>query len=127
MTLLNILPEQSPLFSSTFSFLVPLNNLNVVVNPNNSRVYEGQELLLLCGVKGTPPITFKWHHNGNKLKTNTSNVSFMSYHIESLTKDDSGTYQCEASNQANRVLRSEMITIEGENHEYSCLMRFHML
>ncbi|XP_026215702.1 platelet endothelial cell adhesion molecule isoform X3 [Anabas testudineus] len=92
--------------------IVPLNNLNVVVNPNNSRVYEGQELLLLCGVKGTPPITFKWHHNGNKLKTNTSNVSFMSYHIESLTKDDSGTYQCEASNQANRVLRSEMITIE---------------
>lgn len=99
---------------------MPLEKPSLLVHPISSRLNEGQELLLICAVTGTPPVTYKFYHNNIKLQTNTSNLNSMHYHIERLKKGDSGSYYCEALNQANGA-HSQAITIDGENHKYLCL------
>ena len=100
-----------------------------MVVPDLNEIYEGVHLYLLCRVDGTPPVTFKWYHVGNNrpLYTNTSNDYSSSYQVPSVSKEHSGRYYCEAFNHANKVVRSEVVTIEGENDGYLCLVGTHLL
>ncbi|XP_057700739.1 platelet endothelial cell adhesion molecule isoform X5 [Corythoichthys intestinalis] len=94
--------------------VVPLSHPTLTVIPNLPEIAEGDHLFLICGVKGTPPITFKWYRDdSNKpVFTTTSDKNNTDYQIEALGKDDSGTYYCEALNHANNVVRSAQVTIE---------------
>uniref|UniRef100_A0A3Q3ITJ0 Ig-like domain-containing protein n=1 Tax=Monopterus albus TaxID=43700 RepID=A0A3Q3ITJ0_MONAL len=94
--------------------IVPLSRASLTVIPTLTEISEGDHLYLICGIKGTPPITFKWYRLGNRqpLLTNTSNINTMDYQVHRLSKEHSGTYYCEAINHANTVVRSEMVTIE---------------
>ncbi|XP_077574483.1 platelet endothelial cell adhesion molecule isoform X2 [Stigmatopora nigra] len=94
--------------------VVPLSHPTLTVIPNLLEIAEGDHLFLICGVKGTPPITFKWYRDdSNKpIKTTTSDKNNTDYQIQALGKEDSGSYYCEALNHANNVVRSAPVTIE---------------
>ncbi|KAM7418466.1 hypothetical protein PAMA_015877 [Pampus argenteus] len=94
--------------------VVPLSRPTLTVVPALSEISEGDDLYMICGIQGTPPVTFKWYRHGNKqpLLTTTSNNNNTNYRISKVTKDHSGTYYCEAFNYANNVVRSELATVE---------------
>ncbi|XP_068176844.1 platelet endothelial cell adhesion molecule isoform X5 [Antennarius striatus] len=83
--------------------------------PNLPDVSEGDHLYLVCSVKGSPPVTFKWYRVGSELPLHitTSHDTNADYQIPALSKDHSGTYYCEAVNHANNVVRSDPVVIEA--------------
>ncbi|XP_040002657.1 platelet endothelial cell adhesion molecule isoform X2 [Xiphias gladius] len=92
----------------------PLRDLTLTVIPHIQEISEGDKLYLICGTKGTPPVTFKWYRVGNKLPlfTTTSDKNSSDYWVPKLSKEHSGTYYCEADNHANIVVSSEKVDIE---------------
>ncbi|GLD73659.1 platelet endothelial cell adhesion molecule-like isoform X3 [Lates japonicus] len=92
----------------------PLMDPTLTVIPHLPEISEGDHLYLICGTKGTPPVTFKWYRVGNKqpLHTTTSDKNNTDYRVPNLSKAHSGTYYCEAVNYANNIVRSEKVTIE---------------
>lgn len=100
----------------------PLSNPTLTVIPNLAEMSEGDHLYLICGVKGTPPVTFKWYRSDSKLPLNTT-ISFKNntnYQISRLSKQHSGKYHCEAVNHASKVVRSDPVIIEGEAEGCFC-------
>ncbi|XP_035038540.2 platelet endothelial cell adhesion molecule isoform X2 [Hippoglossus stenolepis] len=94
--------------------IVPLTDPTLTVLPHIPEISEGDHLYLICGTKGSPPVTFKWYRDGNKqpLFTTTTDKNNTHYQVSHLSKEHSGTYYCEAVNHANIVVRSEKVTIE---------------
>ncbi|XP_034542939.1 platelet endothelial cell adhesion molecule isoform X2 [Notolabrus celidotus] len=94
--------------------IVPLTHPTLTVIPNVAEISEGDHLFLICGVDGTPPVTFKWYQVGNELPlyTTTANLNHSNYQVPLLSKEHSGTYHCEAINYANNVVRSDPVVIE---------------
>ncbi|XP_078121671.1 platelet endothelial cell adhesion molecule isoform X3 [Sander vitreus] len=94
--------------------IVPLTNPIMTVIPNLPEITEGDHLYLICGVAGTPPITFKWYRVGYEqpLYTTTSNKNNTDYQVPKVSKQDSGTYYCEAFNHANNVVVSDRVNIQ---------------
>ncbi|XP_056228001.1 platelet endothelial cell adhesion molecule isoform X3 [Seriola aureovittata] len=92
----------------------PLSDLTLTIIPNPSKVSEGEDLYLICGTKGTPPVTFKLYRVGTKapLFTNTSQQNNTNFRVPNLSKEHSGKYYCEAINPANNLVVSEKIAIE---------------
>ncbi|XP_074487159.1 platelet endothelial cell adhesion molecule isoform X5 [Sebastes fasciatus] len=108
-------PKAAPLSKRlNATVIVPLTLPTLTVIPHLPEISEGDDLYLICGVKGTPPVTFKWWRVGTDqpLYTNTSERSSMDYQVPGLSKEHSGTYYCEAHNRANNVVRSDRVTIE---------------
>ncbi|XP_041839653.1 platelet endothelial cell adhesion molecule isoform X3 [Melanotaenia boesemani] len=94
--------------------IVPLSQVILTTVPDLQELSEGSNLHLLCTVKGTPPITFKWYRVGNSqpLHTTTSKKNYKYHEVPVLTKQDSGEYFCEAFNAANTRVQSKPINIE---------------
>uniref|UniRef100_A0AAQ4QJB5 Ig-like domain-containing protein n=1 Tax=Gasterosteus aculeatus aculeatus TaxID=481459 RepID=A0AAQ4QJB5_GASAC len=92
----------------------PLSHPILTVIPGLSEISEEDNLHLICGVRGTPPVTFKWYRVGTELplSTTTSDKNNTHYQVHGLSKEHSGVYYCEARNHANNVVRSEHVTIE---------------
>ncbi|XP_045074504.1 platelet endothelial cell adhesion molecule [Coregonus clupeaformis] len=93
--------------------IVPLSNPGLTVLPDLSEVAEGDEMYLICGVEGSPPVTFKWYRRGNvqPLFTTTSTQSSASHQIKGVGNEHSGNYYCEAINYANMV-QSQLVTVD---------------
>ncbi|XP_031140447.1 platelet endothelial cell adhesion molecule isoform X8 [Sander lucioperca] len=93
--------------------IVPLTHPIMTVIPN-PEISEGDHLYLICGVAGTPPVTFKWYRVGYEqpLNTTTSNKNNTAYQVPKVSKQDSGTYYCEAFNHANNVVISDEVNIQ---------------
>lgn len=93
----------------------PLSDATLTVIPNLSEISEGDHLYLICGVKGSPPITFKWYRSGQAapVHTTTANMNHTDFQVPLLSKDHSGKYHCEAINYAN-FIHSEPVIIVGE-------------
>ncbi|XP_070711966.1 platelet endothelial cell adhesion molecule isoform X3 [Pempheris klunzingeri] len=91
----------------------PLRDPTVTVIPNLPDISEGDHLILICGVKGSPPVNFTWFLVGKEvpLYNTPSDRNNTSYQIPISSKEHSGAYYCEAANQAN-VVRSEPVIIE---------------
>lgn len=89
----------------------------LTVLPHLPEISEGDSLYLICGTKGTPPVTFKWYRDGDRqpLFTTTTDRNNTHYRVPKLSKEHSGTYYCEADNYAKKAVRSEKVTIEGES------------
>ncbi|XP_062293867.1 platelet endothelial cell adhesion molecule isoform X4 [Scomber scombrus] len=94
--------------------IVPLSHPTLTVVPTLGEIYEGDHLYLICGVQGTPPVTFKWYRVGNEnpLYSTTSNSNNTDYQVKDLAKHHSGMYFCEAINPANTAVGSNPVTIE---------------
>ncbi|XP_054460964.1 platelet endothelial cell adhesion molecule isoform X2 [Anoplopoma fimbria] len=94
--------------------IVPLTSPFLTVIPDLPEISEGVDLILICGVQGTPPVTFKFYRVGNDLPlyTTTSNRNHTDYPVHGLSKEQSGIYYCEAVNHARNVVYSDPVTIE---------------
>lgn len=94
--------------------IVPVSRPTLTVIPPLPEISEGDDLYLICGTQGTPPVTFKWYRVGNKqpLHITTSNDNHTNYQVFGLTKQHSGTYYCEAVNHGNNAVHSELVDIE---------------
>ncbi|KAM9491259.1 LOW QUALITY PROTEIN: platelet endothelial cell adhesion molecule [Salvelinus alpinus] len=88
---------------------VPLSNPGLIITPDLSGVAEGDEMYLICGVEGSPPVTFKWYQ---PLFT-TSTQSSASHRIKGVGNEHSGTYYCKAFNYTTMV-QSQPVTVDGE-------------
>ncbi|KAG7252302.1 hypothetical protein CRUP_018087 [Coryphaenoides rupestris] len=96
------------------SVIVPLSQATLTVVPSLADVSEGNTLILICGVTGTPPITFKWFRTDGSqpLYASTTNRVSLDYQIPRIGRDDSATYYCEALNLANNTVHSQWVTVE---------------
>ncbi|XP_035493462.2 platelet endothelial cell adhesion molecule isoform X3 [Scophthalmus maximus] len=92
----------------------PVTDPTLTVLPHLPEISEGDSLYLICGTKGTPPVTFKWYRDGDRqpLFTTTTDRNNTHYRVPKLSKEHSGTYYCEADNYAKKAVRSEKVTIE---------------
>lgn len=93
----------------------PLTEATLTVVPDPADISEGDHLYLICGVKGTPPITFKWYRSDQEKAQNetTVNKNNTDFQIPVVSKEHSGWYHCEAFNQANTI-HSQAVNIQGE-------------
>lgn len=87
----------------------------LTVIPPVAEITEGGNILFICSIRGTPPVTFKIYHDDRPLFTTTSSENNTSYEIHDLGKNYSGVYYFEAINHANRIVPSERVTIEGKS------------
>lgn len=102
---------------------VPLSNPGLIVTPDLSGVTEGDEMYLICGVEGSPPVTFKWYQSGNVQPLfTTSTQSSASQQIKGVGNEHSGTYYCKASNYASMV-QSQPVTVDGESYTHTHTLR----
>ncbi|XP_020795483.1 platelet endothelial cell adhesion molecule isoform X3 [Boleophthalmus pectinirostris] len=92
----------------------PLSLPLLTVIPPPPEITEGSNLIFICSIRGTPPVTFKVYRSGYDLPlfTKTSAENNTSFEIHGLVKDHSGTYYFEALNHANNIVRSNSIKIE---------------
>ncbi|KAJ3613934.1 hypothetical protein NHX12_017513 [Muraenolepis orangiensis] len=98
------------------SVIVPLSQATLTVLPSLGDISEGNTLLLICGVFGTPPVTFQWFRSGRSvpLFTKAVNKTTMNHKILDISSDDSDTYYCQARNQADNLVQSQQIPVEGK-------------
>uniref|UniRef100_A0A8C6SIV5 Immunoglobulin domain-containing protein n=1 Tax=Neogobius melanostomus TaxID=47308 RepID=A0A8C6SIV5_9GOBI len=92
----------------------PVSHPVLTIIPTLPEIQEGSDLTIICGVMGTPPVTFKVYREGfdRPLFDRTSYENTTSFEIHGLGKDHSGTYYFQASNHATNIVRSEPVNIE---------------
>ncbi|KAM3623915.1 uncharacterized protein V6R79_017027 [Siganus canaliculatus] len=92
----------------------PLAYPTLTVTPDLADIVEGDRLYLICGVTGTPPVTFKFYREGTKRPVNisSSNENHTNFQIPQASKAHNGRYYCEATNPANNIVRSDHVNIE---------------
>ncbi|KAK0154225.1 Platelet endothelial cell adhesion molecule [Merluccius polli] len=96
------------------SIIVPLSQATLTVVPSPGDISEGNKLILICGATGTLPITFKWYRSdiSQPLIRKTVNAITADHQIADIGRNNSATYYCEALNQAQNLVRSQLVPIE---------------
>lgn len=97
-------------------------NLTVTVWPPGSSIYLGECVLLQCTVKSNSTFTWNYRWYRHRLHTAlTPNprhlVSGDSYSITAVTRDDAGTYWCEADQRernTSRLSSQAVLAVSGE-------------
>ena len=64
-----------------------------MVNVNKAIFTEGEDATLFCNVSGVPRPVVSWFNDKNKNVTNGS-----LWKLLNISRNDNGTYRCEASN-----------------------------
>ena len=76
------------------------------VHPPNATKIEGDNVTFTCNATGNPAPTFRWTKIGSVLTTD-SRISLLSHGkhltITNVTREDSGQYVCEATNNVTIV------------------------
>lgn len=77
----------------------------------------GETAVIECEVFGFPEPTIKWIHNGQPLNETSLDfrhvVTSNSITITMLTKNDTGSYGCNASNSVGHVFKDVYINVLG--------------
>ena len=77
------------------------------MHPQNETKIEGDNVTFTCDATGNSAPTFNWTKDGSVLTTG-SRISLSSDRkqltITNLTREDSGRYVCEATNNVTKVL-----------------------
>ncbi|KAF7643368.1 hypothetical protein LDENG_00240640 [Lucifuga dentata] len=91
----------------------PPTNTAIAVSPGRE-VLEGEEVTISCRSEGAPTPTLllrRVSQEGVELQRSNSSLSF---NLSSALMDDSGLYECEASNQYGSNLVNTSITVRGQ-------------
>lgn len=84
-----------------------------------ANIEAGDVTEILCIIKrGTPPITFKWLHNGREINSHTkykiSTTKTSSHlHIGEIVASDIGNFTCAATNPYGTDTKTESVSMEG--------------
>ena len=91
-------------------------------------VYEGGELRLSVGVRGSPQPRVDWFKNGRPV-TESSRVEVKPRGVKfglvvlDLIPQDSGSYECVASNKAGKASRKFEVNVQGKTRLYQRTIR----
>ncbi len=101
-------------------FLVPVGKPLLTVIPVPGNIEEGSDVILICNIpKGSPPITFSFYGGtGTEIYRTTVQMNSSSYNVSAVKRQHSGNYYCEANNQADALIKSDTVTVEGELYLY---------
>ncbi|XP_057183072.1 platelet endothelial cell adhesion molecule isoform X2 [Triplophysa rosa] len=96
------------------SVIVPVGKPLLTVLPVPGNIKEGDNITLICGIpKGSPPISFRFYNSSNShLHTATVTSNLSAYILTEVNRQHSGTYYCEAFNQAEETSQSDPITFK---------------
>ncbi|XP_071330208.1 platelet endothelial cell adhesion molecule isoform X2 [Trachinotus anak] len=100
--------------SNSTEIIEPVSEPQLTIVPSMGEVSEGQVVSLTCSVqKGTPPITFTWHHTEMEgaLDKQPSKKLAESYVIRGVKGEHKGGYYCMSTNHANETKRSHTVMI----------------
>ncbi|NXX87134.1 PECA1 protein, partial [Urocolius indicus] len=94
--------------------IVPVRNASLGSIPNGE-VEDGSEVAFLCSVnEGSWPIHFRLYRKANQedlIFANNESADRVVWRKEGMSRQDTGTYYCVASNRANVDVKSRPITI----------------
>ncbi|KAK2889082.1 hypothetical protein Q8A67_014457 [Cirrhinus molitorella] len=93
--------------------IVPVENPLLTVIPVPGNIEEGSVVTLICSIpKGSPPISFWFYEgSGTAIYNTTVQANSSSYNL-TVKRQHSGNYFCEANNQANVLIKSNIVTVE---------------
>ncbi|XP_042247584.1 platelet endothelial cell adhesion molecule isoform X1 [Thunnus maccoyii] len=106
---------QGQQLQNSTKIIEPVSEPFLTMQPNMGDISEGQDMTLVCTVqRGTPPITFTWHHTETEhaLAFQNSEKLKGTYRIHNVKGEHKGTYYCMSTNQANETKRSRPVVIE---------------
>ncbi|XP_068078052.1 platelet endothelial cell adhesion molecule isoform X4 [Danio rerio] len=94
--------------------IVPVGKPLFTVIPIPGNIEEGEDVTLICGIpKGSPPINFSFYGNSHTpINTTTVQSNSSSFVLSAVSRQKSGNYYCEAFNLANKLSKSDIISIE---------------
>lgn len=99
------------------SSVVPIRNASLGSVPNGE-VEDGSETAFLCSVtEGSWPILFRIFRKTDHevlVFEKSEHADRVLWHKKTMKREDTGTYYCMASNQANVDVKSRPITIRGK-------------
>ncbi|CAL4103522.1 unnamed protein product, partial [Meganyctiphanes norvegica] len=89
-----------------------VSQLVVSVTPSEQRVDLGYSASMTCHVEGSPVTSVTWLRNGRPLPSlPRMSVYARSLHINQVTREDSGMYQCVASNQEDSAQAAALLIL----------------
>lgn len=111
------------------SFVVPIRNTSLGSVPYGV-VEDGRETTFLCSVEeGSWPIHFRIFRKMDRdilLFERSEHADRIVWQKKEMSRQDTGTYYCIASNRANVSAKSHPITINGKlNFVISCILCHH--
>lgn len=69
---------------------------------------SGHHVVLKCHVDAEPEAAVEWYYNGTLLASNTTKLS-----LDNVQMEQSGLYECHASNYLNTSKSSIHLTVQG--------------
>ncbi len=80
---------------------------------DRSRVRLGETVTLTCTVvRGNPPsYSFQWYHNGMPTNSTSETSTTSTWVIDSVVASNTGTYECNVTNEAGTESQSVDISI----------------
>lgn len=111
------------------SSVVPIRNASLGSIPYGE-VEEGSETAFLCSVKeGSWPIHFRIFRKTDRdvlVFEQSEHADRVMWRKDTMSRQDTGTYYCMASNRANVDVKSHPITISGKlTFMISCMLCHH--
>ncbi|XP_066962588.1 roundabout homolog 2-like [Macrobrachium rosenbergii] len=93
------------------SELVIMNPPWIQQYPNNVTTASGVQIELECRALGSPPPRVTWYRPDGKIPYSRSKIEETKLTIEQAAATDSGTYTCEASNEAGSISANATVTV----------------
>lgn len=85
-----------------------------------ARVMDGEEVVLVCQLAGTPMPRVKWYHNGQPVREHRGVSMSLSPQGEAVLRlaevfpEDAGVYECKAVNPAGETSTTATLNVESE-------------
>lgn len=85
--------------------------------PKDAALDVNTSLTWKCKADGVPPITYKWLHNGVKMKTASDPSDYIinkgTLSFPRLQVSQKGMYQCHASNSVKELITAAELDVKG--------------
>ena len=91
------------------SFPVPFKP--TVSTSNETLVPQDEDLTLQCAVTSSPKSNISWFNGKGELVKDCGKATQCVYKLGAITADDSGSYQCKATNLAGNASSSTMVQV----------------
>ncbi|KAM4577806.1 neogenin-like [Fundulus diaphanus] len=95
-------------------------SLKIIQGPDNITVTMGTEVAMQCTVRGFPVPMVHWFKDGHLLSSSSGSFSLLNNGqlliLRNVTKEDEGSFYCEASNQEETIRSQAAFLLLAEMH-----------